>query len=113
MLFHSAFYLEWKCGYEKYGEGAHLAVIGDYELDFNDEYDEWVIKNLKTNKIIYRYGYTAGKDGYLEPVLCIILNERMGGREFNTLWYPKEPFVEVLLSLIRQEECSGENHGKV
>jgi hypothetical protein len=103
MLFHSALYLDWSDGYEKYEEGSHLAILGDYELDYNDEYNEWVIKNLKSNKIIYRHNY-GGKDGYLEPVLCIILNERIGGREFNVLWYPKEPFIEVLLNLIKQEE---------
>jgi hypothetical protein len=105
MLFHSALYLEWKDGYEKYGEGSHLSVIGDYELDYNDEYNGWAIKNLKTSEIIYRHDYTE-KDYWLEPVLCILLNERIGGRQFNALWYPKEPFIEVLLGLISQEEES-------
>jgi len=105
MLFHSALYLEWKDGYEKYGEGSHLAILGDYELDYNDEYSSWVIKNLNTNKVVYGFNYTKDT-AYLEPILCIILNERIGGKEFNTLWYPKEPFIEVLLEKIKLEETA-------
>jgi hypothetical protein len=97
MLIMSVFYLDYRDGYDKYGEGSRLANAGDYEVEYHEEYDLWVVKHLPTNKIIYREPPT----GWCEMrLLEILLNGNIGGCKFNTLYYDKETFVECLLEKI-------------
>jgi hypothetical protein len=93
MLSHLVVCLEWKDGYPEREEGSSLARFHNYEFEFNDEYDSFLVSRINNDNsrhIIHGFAVRMSR------LIDAVIGARMRGFEF-TFW-DKESLEKSVLS---------------